>query len=70
MQTKAVEDYLKTIYEIEREQDKVATTVLAERLSAAPASVTGMLKNLADMNLVIYEPYKGVVLTPAVRESR
>jgi len=67
MHSQAVEDYLKTIYEIEREQDKVATTVLAEQLGVAPASATGMIKKLAEMELVAYEPYQGVVLTQAGR---
>jgi len=67
MHTQAVEDYLKTIYEIEREQSKVATTVLAEQLGVAPASVTGMIKKLAEMELVAYEPYQGVILTQAGR---
>lgn len=65
MHTQAVEDYLKTIYEIQHEQGKVATTVLAEQLSVAPASVTGMIKKLADMRLVVHEPYQGVVLSEA-----
>jgi len=63
MQTQAVEDYLKTIYEIQSQQGKVATTVLAERMGVAPASVTGMIKKLADMHLVVYERYQGVTLT-------
>lgn len=65
MHTQAVEDYLKTIYEIQREQGKVATTVLAERLGVAPASVTGMIKKLASLHLVSHEPYQGVMLTRA-----
>jgi DtxR family Mn-dependent transcriptional regulator len=65
MHTQAVEDYLKTIYEIQCEQDKVATTALAERLGVAPASVTGMVKKLADLHLVVHQPYQGVVLTEA-----
>lgn len=68
MHTQAVEDYLKTIYEIQHEQDRVATTVLAEQLHIAPASATGMIKKLADMRLVVYEPYQGVVLTEAGRK--
>ncbi len=68
MRTPAVEDYLKTIYQIEHEQGKVATTVLAEHLRVTPASVTGMIKKLADMRLVAYEPYQGVVLTEAGRK--
>jgi DtxR family Mn-dependent transcriptional regulator len=65
MYTQAVEDYLKTIYEIQIEQGKVGTTVVAEQLGVAPASVTGMLKRLADMRLVVYQPYQGVTLTGA-----
>lgn len=67
MHTQAVEDYLKTIFEIEREQGKVATTVLAERLGVAPASATGMIKKLAEMRLLEHERYQGVALTPAGR---
>lgn len=65
MQTQAVEDYLKTIYELERESGKVSTTALSERLGVAPASVTGMVKKLAGLKLVEHEPYRGVALTAA-----
>ncbi len=58
-----IEDYLKIIFQLEREQGKVATTVLARHLGLAPGSVTGMLKKLARMNLVRYTPYQGVRLT-------
>lgn len=63
MYNEAIEDYLKSIYEIQQEQRKVATTVLAKRLNVQPASVTGMVKKLSDMNLLTYEPYQGVQLT-------
>lgn len=63
MYNEAIEDYLKSIYEIQQEQGKVATTVLAKRLNVQPASVTGMVKKLSDMNLLTYEPYQGVQLT-------
>lgn len=69
MKSRAVEDYLKTIYEIQRERGKVATTVLAERLGVAPASATGMIKKLAGLDLVTYERYQGVRLTPAGRRT-
>ena len=65
MHTQSVEDYLTAIYKIQSEQGKVATTVLARRLGVTPASVTGMIKHLADMHLVTYEPYQGFVLTDA-----
>ncbi len=65
MQTQAVEDYLKTIYELQGLQQNVSTTALAERLNVAPASVTGMIKKLAGLKLVAHKPYKGVSLTKA-----
>ena len=55
MSTRAMEDYLKVIFDLEKEDDKVATTVLADRLGVSPASVTGMVKKLAEMNLVTHE---------------
>ena len=66
--TQAVEDYLKAVHELERTHDKVTTSALAERLNVAPASVTGMVKKLAEMKLVTHEPYRGVKLTDAGRK--
>ena len=68
MHTQTVEDYLKAIYELEQEGERLATTALAERLSVTPASVTGMLKKLARMKLVVHKPYRGVALTKAGRK--
>ncbi len=68
MRTEAVEDYLKTIYEVERERGKVTTSILAERLGVTPASATGMVKRLADLGLVVHEPYQGALLTEAGRK--
>ena len=68
MHSQSVEDYLKNIFDIHRNQGKVTTTALAERLNVSPASVTGMLKKLADSNLVTYEPYQGVNLTESGRK--
>jgi len=65
MHNEAIEDYLKTIYEIQKEKGKVATTVLAKYLSIAPASATGMIKKLSEMNLVTHQKYQGVKLTKA-----
>ena len=63
MYSPAIENYLKTIYDLQDEHGKVATTALAERLSVTPASVTNMVKKLAELHLVTYEPYQGLVLT-------
>jgi DtxR family Mn-dependent transcriptional regulator len=66
--TQATEDYLKAIFEIQGREGKVSTTTLATHLSVSPASVTGMMKKLAEMNLVAHEPYQGVALTEAGRK--
>lgn len=61
----AIEDYLKAIYTLQLAQPQVTTSLLAEHLGFKPASVTGMLKTLADLHLVSYTPYHGVELTGA-----
>lgn len=67
MPTSTVEDYLKCILLAEQEApaEKVSTGRIATALEVAPATVTSMLKTLANSGLVIYEPYSGVSLTAA-----
>ena len=67
--TTSVEDYLKAIYELEREAGMAATTDLASQLQLAPASITGMIRRLAEQGLLIHEPYKGVRLTARGRSG-
>jgi len=64
--SQSMENYLKTIYELQQETDWVSTSALANRLSHAPASVTNMIKKLADpgLSLLEYVPYQGTRLTP------
>lgn len=64
MTTTAVEDYLKVVYELLREEGKATTSGIADRLGVAPASVSGMFKKLSELNLVEHMPYQGVILTP------
>lgn len=59
------EDYLKHIYLLAEKTQPVSTQALANHLKVKPASVTGMLKKLSELNLVEYARYKGVELTPA-----
>ncbi|HVS85850.1 MAG TPA: metal-dependent transcriptional regulator [Gaiellaceae bacterium] len=59
----AVQDYAKAIYTLEAEGGPASTTALAERLDVRPASVSGMLRKLAALELVEHEPYRGVRLT-------
>ncbi|HZF67076.1 MAG TPA: metal-dependent transcriptional regulator [Gemmatirosa sp.] len=67
--TAPVEDYLKAVYELERRGASAANTDLAQRLGVAPASVTGMVRRLAEQGLLTYERYKGVRLTDAGRRA-
>ena len=67
--TGPVEDYLKVIYEIERRAGAAATNDIAHRLAVAPASVSGMVRRLADQGLLAHERYKGVRLTSAGRRA-
>ncbi len=61
--SRAAEDYLKAIYKLQQVQDSVATTSLAEELGRSAASVTNMVKSLAEQGLLEYTPYRGVRLT-------
>lgn len=62
--THSAEDYLKAIYHLTSGGSPASTNQLAEALDLAPASVSGMLKRLAEQGLVDHEPYKGVTLAP------
>jgi DtxR family Mn-dependent transcriptional regulator len=62
--TRSAEDYLKAIYHLTASGGAAGTNELAEALDLAPASVSGMLRRLADQGLVEHEPYRGVTLAP------
>ncbi len=47
----AIENYLKTIYLLQQQGEQVSTNMLAEHLNVKPASVSGMLKKLAELQL-------------------
>ncbi len=67
--TAPAEDYLKAIYEIERADGTASTNNIATRLAIAPASVSGMIRRLADHGLLKHERYHGVRLTNAGRTA-
>jgi len=68
MPSEQIEDYLKNIYKIESSDGKVATTALSRKLGIAPASVTEMIKRLAEEGIVTHTPYRGVQLTTEGRK--
>jgi DtxR family transcriptional regulator, Mn-dependent transcriptional regulator len=67
--TGPVEDYLKAIYDLERDAQPAATNDIAERLAISPASVSGMMRRLAEQGLITHEPYRGARLTADGRRA-
>ena len=61
--SRAVEDYLKAVYKLQQVEESVSTTSLAEELDRSAASVTNMVKGLAEQGLLQHAPYRGVRLT-------
>ena len=61
--SRSVEDYLKAIYALSQTGEPAATSAIAESLDVQPASVTGMIKRLAETGMLEHVPYKGVRLT-------
>ncbi|MBK6933071.1 MAG: metal-dependent transcriptional regulator [Saprospirales bacterium] len=64
MVSQAEENYLKAIFKISEKEVKAASTnAIAAEMQTTAASVTDMLKRLAEKNLIDYEKYRGVQLT-------
>ena len=59
----AMEDYLKAIYRLQQDQERVTTLALASELGLSGPSVTNMVKRLADLSMVEHSRYYGVRLT-------
>lgn len=58
------ENYLKTIYYLaDKQKGEVSTNSLAEMTATKAASVSDMLRKLADKRLIHYKKYQGVRLT-------
>jgi DtxR family Mn-dependent transcriptional regulator len=67
--TAPVEDYLKVIFELESAAGIAGTNEIAAELGFAPASVSGMVRRLAEQGLITHERYRGVKLTKAGRRA-
>jgi len=65
MNTFTEENYLKAIYHLSIQTESVSTNQIAASLNTKAASVTDMLKKLAEKELINYTKYQGVTLTPA-----
>ena len=67
--TAPVEDYLKVIFALESAAGVAGTNEIASELGFAPASVSGMVRRLAEQGLITHERYRGVKLTKAGRRA-
>ncbi|RUS48046.1 transcriptional regulator MntR [Cohnella sp. AR92] len=64
MPTPSMEDYLERIYRLIDEKGYARVSDIAEGLEVHPSSVTKMIQKLDKDNYLIYEKYRGLVLTP------
>lgn len=64
------ENYLKAIYHLSNEDGSVVTTNrISETINTTPASVSDMLKKLAEKKLISYTKYQGATLTETGRRA-
>ena len=64
MLSDVMEDYLKAIYQLQRNTDeRIKTSEIAAELDVTSPTVTSMLEKLEDRGLVDREKYRGVTLT-------
>lgn len=61
--SRSVEDYLKAIYSLSEFGSVASTSDVAEALDVQPASVSGMIKRLAESGYVEHLRYRGVRLS-------
>lgn len=62
-QSESVENFLKAVYVLQQQQERVSTNSLAEALGISAPSVTDMARRLVNAGLVDYRKYYGVLLT-------
>jgi DtxR family Mn-dependent transcriptional regulator len=67
--SQSIQDYLKAIYSLSGSGGAAQTGDLAEALAVAPGSVSGMIRRLAEAELVEHAAYRGVTLTERGRSE-
>ena len=65
MISKSLEEYIKTMYILKKQNGNVRVTDVAEKMGCSKASVNKALNNLKDNNLVNYETYGTIEITDA-----
>ncbi|WP_044640434.1 transcriptional regulator MntR [Risungbinella massiliensis] len=62
--TSSMEDYLENIYKLIETKGYARVSDIAEALEVHPSSVTKMVQKLDQSSYLIYEKYRGLMLTP------
>jgi DtxR family transcriptional regulator, Mn-dependent transcriptional regulator len=65
MASVSIEDFLKGVFMLISLDGKASTGRLAQRLSVSNAAITDMSRKLARQELINYEKYRNITLTPA-----
>ena len=68
MISKALEEYVKTMYILMQQNGEIRVTDIADKMSCSKASVTKALNILKEKNLVEYEAYGKINLTKQAEE--
>ncbi|QQK79759.1 transcriptional regulator MntR [Salicibibacter cibi] len=63
MATASMEDYLERIYQLIEEKGYARVSDIADTLEVHPSSVTKMVQKLDKSGYLVYEKYRGLVLT-------
>lgn len=68
MISKSLEEYVKTMYVLQKQKCEIRVTDIADRMHCSKASVTKALNNLKEKKLVKYEAYGEIELTEEAKE--
>lgn len=63
MVSKALEEYLKTMYVLKKQNNNIRVTDIAEKMNCTKASVNKAIYNLKDNGLLNYESYGTIEMT-------
>lgn len=69
MISKALEEYLKTMYVLQKQNGNIRVTDIAEKMNCSKPSVNKAINNLKTENLVNYESYGTIELTEERKSS-
>lgn len=69
MPTPSMEDYIEQIYMLIEDKGYARVSDIAEALAVHPSSVTKMVQKLDKDEYLVYEKYRGLILTPKGKKS-